>query len=94
MQWLDCEQSEQDKRYVEEMGRSARERWLSMVQAEKQEQKRKEQQEEIRIRQEIKECEAAAAREADRERKKERACRAKQAGPDAMSKGKYLRCTQ
>jgi hypothetical protein len=38
MQWLDCEQSEQDKRYVEETDRSARERWLSMVQEEKQEQ--------------------------------------------------------
>jgi hypothetical protein len=43
MQWLDCEQSEQDKRYVEETGRSAHERWQSMVQAEKQEQNRKEQ---------------------------------------------------
>jgi hypothetical protein len=42
MRWLDCEQSEQDKRYVEETGRLARERWQSMVQAEKQEQKRKE----------------------------------------------------
>jgi hypothetical protein len=27
MQWIDCEQSEQDKRYIEETGRSARERW-------------------------------------------------------------------
>jgi hypothetical protein len=42
MQWLDCEQSKQDKRYVEETRRSARERWQSMVEAEKQEQKRKE----------------------------------------------------
>jgi hypothetical protein len=50
MQWLDCEQSEQDKRYVEETDRSARERWQRMVEAEKQEEKRKEQQEEIRIR--------------------------------------------
>jgi transketolase len=94
MQWLDYEQSEQDKRYVEETGRSARERWQRMVEAEKQEQKRKEQQEEIRIRQEIKEREAAAAREADRERKRERARRAKQAALDAMRKGKYPRCTQ
>jgi hypothetical protein len=54
MQWLDCEQSKQDKRYIEETGRSARERWQRMVEVEKQEQKRKEQQEEIRIRQEIK----------------------------------------
>ena len=39
MQWLDCEQSEQDKRYVEATGRSARERWQRMVEAEKQEEK-------------------------------------------------------
>jgi hypothetical protein len=38
MQWLDCEQSEQDKRYVEETGRSTRERWQRMVEVEKQEQ--------------------------------------------------------
>ena len=94
MQWLDCEQSEQDKRYVEATGRSARERWQRMVEAEKQEEKRKEQQEEIRIRREIEEREAVAAREADRERKRERARRAKEAGPDAMRKGKYPRCTQ
>ena len=94
MQWLDCEQSEQDKHYVEAMGRSARERWQRIVEAEKQEEKRKEQQEEIRIRREIKEREAVAAREADRERKRERARRAKEAGPDAMRKGKYPRCTQ
>jgi hypothetical protein len=94
MQWLDCEQSEQDKRYVEETRRSAHERWKRMVEVEKQEQKHKEQQEEIRIRREIKEREATAAREAFRERKRERARRAKEAGPDAMRKGKYPRCTQ
>jgi hypothetical protein len=43
MQCLDCEQSEQDKRYVEEMDRSARERWQRMIEVEKQEEKRKEQ---------------------------------------------------
>jgi hypothetical protein len=43
MQLLDCEQFEQDKCYVEEMGRSARERWQKMVEAEKQEEKRKKQ---------------------------------------------------
>jgi hypothetical protein len=89
MQWLDCEQSEQDKRYVEEMGRSARERWQRMVEAE--EKKCKEQQEEIRIRREIKEREAAAAREADRKRKRETV---EKAGSDAMRKGKCPRCTQ
>ena len=86
MQWLDLEQSDDDKRYIEEMGRSAREMWLRMVDAEKQE--------EIRIRREIKEREAVQTREADRERKRERARRAKEAGPDAIRKGKYPRCTQ
>jgi hypothetical protein len=43
MQRLDCEQSEQDKHYIGETGRSTRERWQRMVEAEKQEQKRKEQ---------------------------------------------------
>jgi hypothetical protein len=89
MQWLDCKQYKQHKRYVEETGRSARERWQRMVEAEKQEQKRKERQEEIRIRREIKEREAATAREADRERKRERARRAKDARQDAMRNGKY-----
>jgi hypothetical protein len=42
----------------------------------------------------IKERETAAAREADRERKRERARRDKEAGPDAMRKGKYPHCTQ
>ena len=37
---------------------------------------------------------AVAEHEADRERKRERACHAKEAGPEAISKGKYPRCTQ
>jgi hypothetical protein len=61
-----------------------------MVEAEK----CKEQHEEIRIRREIKAREAVTAHEADREGKRERARRAKEAGPDAMRKGKYPRCTQ
>jgi hypothetical protein len=36
----------------------------------------------------------AEEREADRERKRERPRRAKEAGPDAIRKGKYPRCTQ
>ena len=36
----------------------------------------------------------AEAREADREKKRERARRAKEAGPEAIRKGKYPRCTQ
>ena len=37
---------------------------------------------------------AAAEREADSERKRERARRAKEAGPEAIRKGKYPRYTQ
>ena len=36
----------------------------------------------------------AEEHEADRERKRERARRAKEAGPEAIRKGKYPRCTQ
>ena len=36
----------------------------------------------------------AEEREADRERKRERARRAKEVGPEAIRKGKYPRCTQ
>jgi hypothetical protein len=39
MQWLDCEQSEEDQRYIKEKGRSAHERWQRMVEVEKQEEK-------------------------------------------------------
>ena len=35
-----------------------------------------------------------AEREADREMKRERDRRAKEAGPEAIRKGKYPRCTQ
>ena len=94
MQWLDTEQSDDDKSYVELTVRAARERWFRMIEAEKQEEKRKQQQEEIRVRQQMREREEAQAREADRERKRERARRAKEAGPDAIRKGKYPRCTQ
>ena len=36
----------------------------------------------------------AEVREADRERKQERVRRAKEAGPEAIRKGKYPWCTQ
>jgi hypothetical protein len=94
MQWLDTEQSDFDKSYVEGEARDARERWLRMVECENREEKTKEEQKEMRQRQEMREREAAQARETDRERKRERARRAKAAGPDAMRKGKYPRCTQ
>jgi hypothetical protein len=93
MQWLDTEQSDFDKRYVEGEARDARERWLHMVEWERKEEK-KEEQKEMRHRQEMREREAAQAREADRERKRERVRRAKAVGPDAIRKGKYSRCTQ
>jgi hypothetical protein len=48
----------------------------------------------MRHHQEMRERKAAQAREADREKKRERARRAKAAGPDAIRKGKYPRCTQ
>jgi hypothetical protein len=92
MQWLDTEQSDYDKSYVEGEARDARERWLRMVEWEKREEK-KEEHKEMRQRQEMREREAAHACEADRERKSERARRAKAAGPDAIRKGKYPRCT-
>jgi hypothetical protein len=42
----------------------------------------------------MRESEEAQAHEADRERKRERARRAKEAGLDAIRKGKYPYCTQ
>jgi hypothetical protein len=51
MQWLDTQQSDDDKRYVESTACDARERWFHMIEAQKQEEKRKQQQEEIHFRQ-------------------------------------------
>jgi hypothetical protein len=48
----------------------------------------------MRHRQEMREREAAQAHEDDTERKREKARRAKAAGPDAIRKGTYPRCTQ
>jgi hypothetical protein len=93
MQWLDTKQSDFDKRYVEGEARDARERWFCMVEWEKREEE-KEEQKKMCHRQEMKEREAAQAHEVDRERKRERARQAKEAGPNAISKGKYPRCTQ
>jgi hypothetical protein len=91
---LDTQQSDDDKWYVESEARDARERWFRMIKVEKEEEKRKQQQEEICVRQQMREREEAQAREADRERKRERARQVKEAGPDAIRKGKYPRCTQ
>ncbi|CAO2173453.1 unnamed protein product [Urochloa humidicola] len=84
--WLDIEQSEEDKAHVEQQASSARATWQRMM--------REEQQEEIRKRMEEIERQAAQEREAERERKRERERRAKAAGPEAIRKGKYPRCTQ
>jgi hypothetical protein len=48
----------------------------------------------MRHRYEMRERDGAQACEANRERKRERAHRAKVAGSDAITKGKYPRCTQ
>ncbi|CAO2163932.1 unnamed protein product [Urochloa humidicola] len=93
-QWLDKEQSEEDKAYVEEEASSARVRWQRMMHDEQQEEKRKKDQEDIRKRMEDIERQEAQEREAERERKRERARRAKAADPEAIRRGKYPRCTQ
>ena len=79
---------------MEQQVRWAAERWRRMKHEEQQEKKRKKEQEEIRKRMEGVDRKAAAECEADREGKRERARRAKEAGPEAIMKGKYPRCTQ
>ena len=58
------------------------------------EEKRKKDQKDIRKRIAVVERQEAEAREADREKKRERARRAKEAGPKAIRKEKYPRCAQ
>ena len=65
-----------------------------MLHEEKMEEKPKKDQEDIRKRIAEVERQEAEAREADREKKRERASRAKEAGLEAIRKGKYPRCTQ
>ena len=65
-----------------------------MVQEEKMEEKHKKDKEEIQKRFADVEHRQAEEREADRERKRERARHAKEAGPEAIRKEKYPRCTQ
>ena len=65
-----------------------------MLQEEKIEEKRKKDKEEIQKRFTDVEHWQAEELEADRERKQERARRTKEAGPEAITKGKYPRCTQ
>ena len=65
-----------------------------MLQEEKMEEKRKKDKVEIQKRFADVERRQAEEREADGERKRERARRAKEAGPEAIKKGKYPQCTQ
>ena len=94
VQWLDTEQSHQDKDHVERQTRWAAQRWQRMLHEEQIEEKRKKNQEEIQKSIAKVERQKAEEREADRERKRERARRAKEAGSEAIRKGKYPRCTQ
>jgi hypothetical protein len=54
---LYTEQSDDDKRYIESTARDAREWWICMFEAKKQEEKCKQQQEEIHVRQQMRERE-------------------------------------
>ena len=94
VQWLDTEQSQEAKDHVEREARWAAERWQRMLHEEKMEEKRKKDLEEIQKTIAEVEHQEAEAREADREKKRERAPPAKKAGPEAIRKGKYPRCTQ
>ena len=88
------ELSPEAKQHIEREARWAAERWQRMLHKEKMEEKRKKDQEEIQKRFADVEHQQAEEREADRERKRERARCAKEAGPEAIRKGKYPRCTQ
>ena len=62
-----------------------------MLHEEQMKEKRKKDQKDIRKRIAEVEHQEAEAREADREKKRERDRRAKEAGPEAIKKGKYPR---
>jgi len=65
-----------------------------MQHEEQMEEKRKKDQEDIRNRFAEVERQETEKHEADRKRNRERARRAKEAGPEAIRKGKYPRCMQ
>ena len=94
VQWFDTEQSQEAKDHVEREARWAAERWQRMLHEEKMEEKRKKDQEDIRKRFAEVERQEAEQHEADRERKLVRARCAKEAGPEAIRKGKYPQCMQ
>jgi len=93
VQWLDIEQSQEDKDHVEREARWAAERWRRMQHEEQMEEKRKKDQEDIWKRFAEVERQETEEREADRERKRERARHAEKAEPEAIRKEKYPRCT-
>ena len=64
-----------------------------MLHEDEKEEKRKKEQEEICKRILDVERQEAKERKADRQRKRERACRVKKAGAEAIRKVKYPRCT-
>ena len=94
VQWLDTEQSQEAKDHIEHEARWAAERWQRMLHEEKMEEKCKKDQKDIRKRIAEVERQEAEAREADREKKRERARHVKEAGLEAIRKGKYPWCTQ
>ena len=82
------EQSTEAKEHVEREAKWAAERWQRMLQEEKMEEKRKKDKEDIQKRFADVERRQTEEHEADREKKQERARRAKEAGPEAIRKGK------
>ena len=94
MQWLDIEQNEHQKWWVDMEMWWRREAYKRREYERHQDELRMKRQEEERIRNAAKERAAAQASEAGRERKRKRTRRAEVAGPDAQRKGKYPRCTQ
>ena len=94
VQWLDTEQSQEAKDHIERKARWAAQRWQRMLHEEQMEEKRKKDQEEIQKRIAEVKCQKVEECEADREKKRERAHHAMEAGPEAIRKGKYPRCTQ
>jgi hypothetical protein len=105
IQWMDLQQTREKRDECYRMCQAARREWDAQLEADNRrrewaqerrrtmETRRKEEEEE-RLRRELEAHRAAAAREAERQRMRERARRAREAGPDALRKGKWPRCTQ
>ena len=94
IEWIDKEIDPNVKQAVEfreRIDREARERRAEEREYENIQERRRV---ELRARLEAVDRRLAAEREADRDKKRERARRAKAAAEDASNKGKYPRCTQ